>query len=487
MTEQISDWTCDIKVCTVEGVPGPPGAPGATPYNQTTTLYLASYGNDDADGHSPSTAFATLGKTVAVAKSLWGNVTVETLEDSGPILVPDEITWGRHDWLNAYLRIKLNGRTLRGSLDGSRTHDCLKPAYGALVGIENGIMHSFDTPVTAVYGAVASCTNINMYNVRKGMASSSFGFCSAVGGDWDGRDFGGVVIPDSIGFNAAICASGFLTQTAPFAGLKIHHFDRGATVHEASSLHMDDMWYDACRIGVEISRGAGSPNLIPLKVTNCTIGILNRGEIPLLISANLTGFVTTGTITPIVNTEAGVWQSTEDLNYDPRPLRQLRSTLSTSPFTGTTAEDDFWQIGRFVAAWGPARDRDTTELRLRGRCPDPGLVGTATLRLKIGGTTALTVVVPAGTALFGLDVFLSHINRTDIRGYARGEYTTDASGAVTANTKITEITTRVGILSTVDDKDFRITYQLSNSADQILITQGNIRSTIAGFLPALPS
>lgn len=471
-----------LQVCVNQGIPGPPGPqgpPAGSPI-ATETFYLASYGSDANDGLSTDEPFATLAHAVAVAKQTWGAITISVNPDSAPILVPGEIAWGAHDWLNASLTILMNGRTFYGSEDGSRPHDCLKPAYGAVVRVENGYMHSFDTPGTAVYGATITFIDVNIRNVRKGIASSGFGFFSASGGDWDGRDLAGVTVPDSIGFNAAIDASGFLTQTAPFAGLRVHDFDRGGTVHECCSLHLDDMWIDRCRIGLELSRGAGSPNMIPIKITNCEIGILNRGERELLISPNLSGFVTTGTVTPIVNTCAGVWQSTDDLNYDPRPVRQLRSTLNTSVLTGSTAEALLWAIGRFVAAWGPARERDTTELRLRGRCPDPGLIGTATLKLKCGATTLFSVALPTGNALWGIDVFLSHIDATNIRGIARCEFVDDATIG-TPTFKVIEIGSAT-LLSAAADTDFSLTYQLSSTSGQIQLTQGNVRSTIPGFL-----
>lgn len=464
----------------------------------TVKFYLSDDGSDTNSGEMPSSPIKTVGKALQLASTI-SHSTAGAIEF---YCAPGEYTYANATLpLNCAVgtTISFIGHVEDGVPDvffegvsggGRSSGSAMRVSFGAVVSLTDIFIRNYSTAVAAAQTGRITMHNVHIRNCIVGASAGNGGYITAVGGDWDGRDMADVVIPNSIGHRAVIGCPFNLEQSGPdpetpdvWPGLKIHHFERGSVLSEGSSGHMDYMQYEDCAIGIETTRGAGTPNTIPIRMRRCAIPFLTRDTAPLLLADVLDfAYGTADACGPVIASNAGYSGSVDSTNYDTRLKRQIRSAESTSNLTGSTTESNLWQVCKLMPGRVRNRDRMTTELF--GLCSG-GLSSPMTLRFKFGSTTVATITLPTGTGRWQVKADFHFIGETvssivktkKLRGQI--SYVADADAFTSAVQRLTNIAI-VECISETDPTQYTITKQAGSSSDNISLSSAFCDATVTG-------
>ena len=310
--------------------------------------------------------------------------------------------------------------------------------------------------------------------------------------DWDGRDLADTAITDSNALLAVIGSTYSCDQGSFGPVARVHHWNRGFVLSEGSSGHMDYLWFDSCDIGYEMGRGAGQPNAIPVRCTNCVVGIKSDGN-PLLLSTTEATWIEQfgiGTAdecdTTIRLVAGGTTSGIEDGAYDSRPtFSGNQITTSGSSTTGNTTENDTWAPLVVLPKGARAKDWIKTKQHFTFTLTTADCV----FRVYADGLLGY-VTIPIGTVWADIYVDIDwQDNSTDVGGSIRAECSSaNTDGLIT--TIATRITLATGtnafpITGSPASTQVQTTMQLGNAGDSYRQIFGEVTHTIAGARYAL--
>ncbi len=388
--------------------------------------YSVAGGGSGTSSGSPTTFAAALGTFSAAVPLEPGSYTLHDAI-SGTYAFLTQPSFNSRNWAASTLTITALAASIYDGTPtaGGRNPEFLALGNGARLAITaNGAtFQSWEAVLRCSRDGSGTLNNANVKNCTRVLSLGEGGHGQAVNGDWDGRDTNGVVITDSVGLLCVIGSTYDLQQPSNYTGLKIHHFDRGVVLSEGSSGHLDYMRIENCDVGVDIGRGAGSPNMQPIRFKNCAVGI--RTEVwPLQITSDDTEWSNTfalGTAdecgVPVMWTSGGIVDGIEGGGYDSRPSWQINSFPEQVAVTATTTTGLFAPC--YVMAKGP-RQGDT--MKVTQNLVFAGTLNAAATFKFTTHSGALPVVdmavvsIPTGTAYCTVVAELFWQNTTDVSG-----------------------------------------------------------------------
>lgn len=394
-------------------------------------------------------------------------------------------TW-KASQLNVAGPARVNGALsaiFRGqNVNGSRTSEFIRGSGGGRVQFTRIRFETFTRAVRIGRYAFITLNDCDCKDCAGMLTLGTGGSSGGTGGTWDCSDFDGVTIPDSIGFGAAAGANLFdFNQGSYGAGsLVIKNCDRAIVIAECSCGHTDYITVDNCRVGMELSRGAGSPNNNPMRIWRCDIGILNRTLVSLLGSKTGLDFgigTANATTRPIIT----CWNPgnmVDDNTYDSRPIYQPRTVRQTGTFTGSTSEIVYWHPGGVPNMWH--RNGDTINISMSGTFPsanaDPVIVRLRARNVTRGELELAQITLPPGSANF--DIRGEIIVREGLTLYGNLYVDLISSGPDgIVQTRARHITS-MDVFAPGYDTEFYVTVQLTNPADSIFRRYGILRASV---------
>jgi len=359
------------------------------------------------------------------------------------------------------------------NLGGSRTAEFVRISDGAKVTFNDIFARTYGAFVRSSRNAVVAVNRVHTVDCQRVVSIGNGGIASISGGNWDGRDLTGTIIPDSNAMLAVITSPYDLTQPDDYSGLLIHHFERGVVVSEGSSGHLDYLRIEDCGVGMEISRGAGAPNTKAMRIHRCTVGFLARDVTPFIADSFDFGMGTANACTTAVMYVAGPTYHAGQRQEDSRLVYRFNTVGSGGIATGSTAEASVWRPLTTIA--GRPREGDVIHVKQNLRFSG-GLTAAVTVRLKAGATTLATATFPIGAVLGEIEAELYAIDATSINGTLK---ITHDSGSSSVVSELVEIGT-TAVFSPTANTIFDLTLQPASTGVSYQRRSGFCDTSIAG-------
>lgn len=219
-------------------------------------------------------------------------------------LIPATLTYNWYVFVNSpvtFVGATTGGRPnviLSGSPTGTRDHNFISLTHGVRFSWQDVKFQSFASAVSSAQNSgVYFLGVVDAVNCGRVVSLGLQGLADCAAGDWDGRDLTGSVISDGQGMLALQQSSFDLTQVQ-VGDLVVHHVDRAFVLADGVAGHFTRVMVTDCNIGLDLTRGSGSPNQSEMVIMRCTEGVHEDTQVPPNISNNFNfGQNTAGTST----------------------------------------------------------------------------------------------------------------------------------------------------------------------------------------------